>query len=950
MTLGRGSEYKLHSEITMSADYKATLNLPKTDFPMRANLPDREPKRLAEWHAADVYAAIRDARQGRDKKILHDGPPYANGAIHIGHALNKILKDLWVKVATLDGYDSPYVPGWDCHGLPIELNVEKKHGKVGHKVDVETFCQHARTYANTQWRQQAEGFQRLGVLGDWGNPYLTMSPDYEAATIRALGALTEKGYLERRLRPVYWCCDCGSALADAEVEYQNKRSDSIFVQFAVTDPSQLPAALQTKLSGPVSVLIWTTTAWTLEANEAVCLHKDIDYVAVETLKEGQSHTVIVAKDRVDVLFEAPTGVSDAVSGEALVDLTLQHPFLDKTVPVVLGEHVTTESGTGAVHTAPAHGLEDFEVSKIYDLPVTNPVMGNGVYQSGSTFEGQHIFKAFEAVKAKLEEKGTLWHHDRLEHSYPHCWRHKTPVIYRATPQWYINLDHNGLREKALAATQGVDWVPGWGEKRLSNMLEAHPGWCISRQRTWGVPLPLLLHVENDEPHPDTAAIIERVAEMVAEEGIEAWHRLSVVDLIGEKDAPSYRKSEDVVDVWLDAGASHHSVCQTRPELGFPVEAYLEGSDQYRGWFQASLWLSLALYDQAPYRQVITHGFVLDAQGRKMSKSLGNVMEPMKVIKQYGADVLRWWVASTEYRNDVNISDEIVKRSADAYRRVRNTARFLLANTWDFDPTMHTVAPESLLELDRWIIDQARQLQSSLQTHYRAHQYHLVCQKIQNFCITELGSFYLDIIKDRQYTLPTESVARRSAQTAMYQVLSALTRWLLPILPYTADEIWEQVPGTQPHEIFQSEWFDGFSETGERRISDEVWSSLVMLRQGVNKSIEAKRKANVLGANLEAHVNLYVDAEWGSRLAVFKDELRFIFITSSADCHDLGQAPADAESIEGENIKLTIAASTHDKCERCWHRVESVGKEADHPTLCSRCVGNLAMPGEARVYA
>ncbi|MEE4108554.1 MAG: isoleucine--tRNA ligase, partial [Halieaceae bacterium] len=759
------------------SDYKDTLNLPTTAFPMKANLAQREPQRLKQWQAMNLFQRIREARAGRPTFILHDGPPYANGDLHVGHAVNKVLKDIIVKYKTLDGFDAPYVPGWDCHGLPIELNVEKKVGKPGVKLSAAEFREKCRAYARRQIDNQREDFVRMGIIGDWDNPYLTMDFRFEADIVRTLGRLIERGHLHKGFKPVHWCLDCGSALAEAEVEYADKTSPAIDVAFAAVDPRAVNAAFGVDEAAAVALPIWTTTPWTLPANQAVSLHPDFTYVLIE----GPGTRLVVAED-LAAACAARYGLVEPVvlgrcAGRALEGQQLQHPFLERTVPVILGEHVTVDAGTGAVHTAPAHGQEDFEVGKRYDLPVDNPVAGNGVYCDGTPlFEGQHVFRANDAIVAVLRERGTLLHHEAYQHSYPHCWRHKTPVIFRATPQWFVSMHQAGLLDAAKAAIRGVQWVPDWGQARIEAMLAERPDWCISRQRTWGVPIALFVHRETAELHPDTPALIEQVAQRIERDGIDAWFALEPESLLGDE-AADYDKVTDTLDVWFDSGVTHACVLRRRPGLSAPADLYLEGSDQHRGWFQSSLLTGIGAYGAAPFRAVLTHGFTVDGEGRKMSKSLGNIIPARKAMNDLGADVLRLWLASTDYRNEVAVSDEILKRTGDSYRRIRNTARFMLANLNGFDPAEHIVPDEELLPLDRWAVDSAARLQETLRQAYDGYQFHQVCHRLHNFCATELGGFYLDIIKDRQYTTQEDSLPRRSAQTALYRIVDAMARWM-----------------------------------------------------------------------------------------------------------------------------------------------------------------------------
>ncbi len=926
---------------------------------MKGNLAQREPQRLKRWEEMDLYARQREVANGRPKFILHDGPPYANGEIHIGHAVNKVLKDIIVKSRGLDGFDAPYVPGWDCHGLPIELQVEKKAGKPGHKLTAAEFRKACRIYAGKQVDKQRTDLKRLGVTGDWDNPYLTMDYHFEADIIRALGRIVENGHVQKGFKPVHWCTDCGSALAEAEVEYKDKDSFVIDVRFAVLDEEALLSRCQHVRSGhegaPISFVIWTTTPWTLPANQAVALNPELEYAVVECEGPRGIERLIIAdamlKDVMARYGIEQYHVVGYANGEVFEGLKLQHPFYQREVPVILGDHVTLEAGTGAVHTAPGHGLDDYVVGARYNLPVDNPVGGNGCFLEGTElFAGEHVFQANEHVIEVLKTKGALLHEERLNHSYPHCWRHKTPIIFRATPQWFISMDQQGLRETAKRDIDQVEWIPDWGKARIEGMVEGRPDWCISRQRTWGVPIALFAHKVTSELHPETPRLIETVAKLVEAEGIEAWFQLKAEDLLGDE-AADYDKVSDTLDVWFDSGVTHACVLKRREALAFPADLYLEGSDQHRGWFQSSLLTSIGVSGQAPYKQVLTHGFTVDANGRKMSKSVGNVVAPQKVIKNLGADIIRLWVAGSDYRYEMTVSDEILKRTTDVYRRIRNTARFLLANLDGFDPTQHKVAPESMLALDRWAVDRALQLQEEIVAAYRDYQFHLIYQKIQRFCTTELGGFYLDIIKDRQYTTQADSLGRRSAQTAMYHIIEALVRWLAPILSFTADEIWEHIPGERGEAVFLETWYDGLFALDEGGNFDQgFWDEVIAVRSAVSKHLEEARKAGTIGSALNAEVDLYCDERLHQQLAALGDELHFVFITSYARLHTKLEQPKNAVATDIAELSVVITPSKHEKCSRCWHHQRDVGSDADHPELCSRCVENVVGSGEVRRFA
>jgi len=925
---------------------------------MKGNLAQREPQRLKHWEEIDLYAKQREVANGRPKFILHDGPPYANGEIHIGHAVNKVLKDIIVKSRGLDGFDAPYVPGWDCHGLPIELQVEKKAGKPGQKITAAEFRRACRIYAGKQVDKQRTDFKRLGVTGDWDNPYLTMDYHFEADIIRALGRIVENGHVQKGFKPVHWCTDCGSALAEAEVEYKDKSSFAIDVRFEVLNEEALLSRCQHVRGGhegsPISFVIWTTTPWTLPANQAVALNPELEYAIVECEGPRGSERLVIAdamlKDVMARYGMEQYHVVGYANGEALEGVKLQHPFYQREVPIILGDHVTTEAGTGAVHTAPGHGLDDYVVGARYNLPVDNPVGSNGCFLEGTElFAGEHVFHANDHVIEVLKTKGALLHEERLNHSYPHCWRHKTPIIFRATPQWFISMDQQGLRKTAKQDIDQVDWIPDWGKARIEGMVEGRPDWCISRQRTWGVPIALFAHKVTSELHPETPRLIEEVAKRVEEKGIEAWFQLEAEELLGEE-AAEYDKVSDTLDVWFDSGVTHACVLNRREALAFPADLYLEGSDQHRGWFQSSLLTSIGVSGKAPYKQVLTHGFTVDADGRKMSKSVGNVVAPQKVIKNLGADIIRLWVAATDYRYEMSVSDEILKRTSDAYRRIRNTARFLLANLDGFDPKQHMVEPESMLALDRWAVARALQLQEEIVAAYRDYQFHAIYQKVQKFCVTEMGGFYLDIIKDRQYTTQANSLARRSAQTAMYHIVEALVRWLAPILSFTADEIWEHIPGDRSEAVFLETWYDGLFALDEEGDFDHAfWEQLTAVRSAVSKHLEDARKAGAIGSALNAEVDLYCGEELYQQLAKLEDELHFAFITSYARLHGVAERPERAMATDVPSLSVTVSPSDHEKCSRCWHHQDDVGTHAEHPELCGRCVENVAGSGELRRF-
>ncbi len=932
-------------------DYKTTLNLPETDFPMRGNLANREPQMLKAWDEKTLYKAIRASRQGAKPFILHDGPPYANGDIHIGHSVNKILKDIIVKSKTLAGFDAPFIPGWDCHGLPIELKVEGKVGKPGHKISAAEFREECRAYASTQIAGQKADFIRLGVLGEWDKPYQTMDFGTEANIIRSLAKIIDNGHLHKGAKPVHWCTDCGSALAEAEVEYEDKTSPAIDVKFAAVESEAVAACFDGESgNGPISAVIWTTTPWTLPANRAIALNAEVQYALVQI--EGER--LILAADLVNSVMQRAGieafSVLGLALGSALEMKLFQHPFYDFSVPAIMGEHVTTDSGTGCVHTAPGHGQEDFVVGNQYGLEVANPVGNNGVYLPDTElFAGQHVFKANDSVIAVLQERGALLHQEKLRHSYPHCWRHKTPIIFRATPQWFISMDQAGLRQRSREEIEKVQWLPDWGQARIDTMVANRPDWCISRQRTWGVPIALFTHKETQALHPQSVALMEQVAQLVEARGIQAWWDLDSTELLGA-DAADYEKVQDTLDVWFDSGVTHHSVVDARPEFkGQPADLYLEGSDQHRGWFMSSLISSVAMKNAAPYRQVLTHGFTVDGNGRKMSKSLGNVMSPQQVVNKLGADILRLWVASTDYSGEMTVSDQILNRSADAYRRIRNTSRFLLANMNGFVPSRDMVALEDMVALDRWIVARAHGVQQEIVAAYEQYNFHQVTQKLMHFCSVELGSFYLDIIKDRQYTAKTDGLARRSCQSALFLIAEAMVRWMAPILSFTADEIWQQLPGERETFVFTQYWFDGLAPMADDALlNDGQWQQLVEVLAVLNKALESAKSEGIKN-RLEADVTLYADGELHALLTQLGDELRFALITSNVHVAYLADADGSADT-ELAGLKVRLMKTEAVKCERCWHHREDVGAHTGHETICGRCVTNIDGEGEVRHYA
>ena len=937
-------------------DYKHTINLPQTDFPMKADLARREPQLLQWWEEQDIYGKLRRIAAGRPRFILVDGPPYANGAIHIGHALNKILKDIVVKSRSLDGYDAPYVPGWDCHGLPIEHQVEKQHGRVGQKLNAREFRAACRKFAHEQVELQRTDFKRLGVMGDWANPYLTMLPRYEADQLRALSQILRNGHIYKGYKPVYWCLDCRSALAEAEVEYEDKTSPAIDVRFPVSDLRDLERRFSlpsgTLAAKPAAVAIWTTTPWTLPANQAVAVHREYQYSLLEARSGDTQEYLIVATELAGAFVQRIASGEwrdvKQVQGAALEGLKLQHPFYKRTVPVVLAAHVTLDAGTGAVHTAPGHGQEDFALGVEYRLPLENPVGGDGRFLPNTElFAGESVWEANPHIIRVLTERGMLLKHEPFRHSYPHCWRHRTPVIFRATPQWFISMEQANLRADALEAISRVKWTPAWGEQRLSGMIANRPDWCISRQRTWGVPLALFVDRESGALHPRSEELLEKVAQVVERHGIDGWFDLEPRELLGEE-ADRYEKVPDVMDVWADSGCVHYCVPRMHPEVTIPADLYLEGSDQHRGWFHSSLLISVAQNRHAPYKGVLTHGFTVDETGRKQSKSLGNIIAPQKVVGTLGADVLRLWVAATDYSNEMSVSDEILKRMADSYRRMRNTARFLLGNLHDFDPRQHTVAASRLVALDQWALARTAALQREVIAAYRDYQYHLIYQKVHNFCVVDMGGFYLDVLKDRLYTLRADSASRRSAQTALMEIAEAMVRWLAPILSFTAEEIWRFLPGQREESVMHSTW----ARLPEVPASAIEWPALINLRTDVTRRLEGLREQGAIGAPLDAEVDVYCTPDQFRRFAALGEELRFLFITSAARVHEASAEPQGAvaaPTAAPAGVWISVQPSSSTKCVRCWHHRPDVGSNAAHPELCSRCADNIDGSGETRHF-
>ena len=941
------------------SQYKETLNLPKTDFPMRGNLAKREPDMLKRWLELDLYQRIRETSKGRKRFILHDGPPYANGSIHIGHAVNKVIKDMIVKSRQLDGYDAPYIPGWDCHGLPIENKVEGESGKPGDKIDEATFRKLCREYALTQIDGQRDEFKRLGVVGDWDNPYLTMEYKNEADIVRALGQIIEQGHVYQGVKPVYWSWGAHSALAEAEVEYQDKVSMAIDVRFQPRDEQALLNCFADAQSatGPVSVIIWTTTPWTIPANLGVAVHPQLQYSLLACDTGNGPERIILASDMVESVMrryqcESWQVLAEA-EGVAFDRQVLKHPLYDRDSLMVLADYVTTESGTGCVHTAPDHGVDDFYTGQKYELGLLNPVDDHGFYRGTvALFAGKHVINDEKLVVDALAEAGALLKLAKYPHSYPYCWRTKTPIIYRTTPQWFVSMEQQNLRQESLAAIQTVKWIPDWGQARIEGMIANRPDWCISRQRYWGIPIAVFVDKESGELHANTVALIEQIALRIEDGGIQAWFDLEPQELLGDE-AANYKKITDVLDVWFDSGTTWSHVLKQRDGQTYPADMYLEGSDQHRGWFHSSLLTSTAINHIAPYKQVLTHGFTVDQDGRKMSKSLGNVIAPQKVMNTLGADIIRLWVSAADYRGEMSVSDEILKRMSDSYRRVRNTARFLLANLHGFDPQQHLLPRDQMLALDQWAVDCTARVQEQIRDAYEQYNFHQIFQRIQQFCTLEMGGYYLDIVKDRQYTTQTDSIARRSAQTAMYHIIEAMVRWISPVLSYTADEIWMNMPGQRSESVFLEQYYDQLFRLDENSLlSEQQWQQVVDVRIAVSKQLESLRVDGSIGSSLDAEVTLYCDEALQTTLNKLGDELRFVLITSYAAAKPMAERPADAieAELEGGGLRLEAKASTYPKCERCWHHREDVGQHADHPHLCGRCVENVAGAGEPRMFA
>jgi len=922
----------------MTLNYRDTLNLPDTEFSMKAGLPRKEPEILKFWSKTNVYEKIRKKYEGKELFLLHDGPPYANGAIHLGHSVNKVLKDITVKSKTLQGYDAPFIPGWDCHGLPIELNVEKKHGKKSDLVkDKESFQKACKEYAQSQISDQLEDFKRLGVFGDWENSYMSLDSKFEADIIRSFGVIFDAGHIEKGEKPVHWCQDCSSALAEAEVEYLDKTSKSIDVAFQVHEDSleKLKGIFSTNISKSISFVIWTTTPWTLPSNAAVCINPEIEYSLIKV----DDDYFVIASEMFDQCLDRWNKKGEVVAkvpGKSILDIDLLHPFIERKSILLHADHVTTETGTGCVHTAPAHGVDDHMVCKKNNIEIQNALNSLGFFKDKLDFiAGLPPIKADPLVIEKLKETDSLINIEDYNHSYPHCWRHKTPLIFTSTPQWFISMNKNNLLDEAKKTIYQVKWEPSWGLQRIESMLEDRPDWCISRQRNWGVPITLVVHKETGEIHPEQSNLFEKFAKEVEKKGISEWNKLELKDYIS--DSEDYIKIQDSLDVWFDSGVTHYAVSSKSFNKDIVADLYLEGSDQHRGWFQSSLLTSIAMNGRAPYKSVLTHGFVVDEDGRKQSKSLGNVVSPQKVWDNLGADILRLWVASTDFRSEMVASDEILKRTSDQYRRIRNTFRFILGNLNDFLEE-NKVEYKDQVELDKWIIDEAKNLEQKVINLYEAYSYHKAIQSIHNFCVNELGGIYLDIVKDRLYTCKNDSLARRSCQTSLDALLNILIRLIAPVLSYTAEEIWQLTPSLikQEDSVFLSN-FNLENKNPNSVISNHEWKRIFEIKDSVNQTIEQLRNENKLKGSLDAIVNIEVNSEDFRILDKLGDELHFLFIASEASIS------------EGKDLKVNITISENDKCVRCWHRHESVGKDSKHKEICNRCITNIEKDGEQRSF-
>jgi isoleucyl-tRNA synthetase len=924
-------------------EYKETLNLPKTDFPMKGNLPHREPEILKKWDEKSIYHRNLEQSENKKQYILHDGPPYANGDIHIGHAVNKILKDFIIKSKIMSGYHVPFIPGWDCHGLPIELQVEKKYGKAKFRDNPKGFILACREFAEKQIKKQKEDFIRLGIFGTWDKPYTSMDKEIESEIVNSLSKMIKNGHIYYGSKPVHWCIESSSALAEAEVEYKDITSHAVCVNFKVLNKKDISLHEKLDKDFDVYIPIWTTTPWTLPANRAVALSSSIDYSFVKI----KDRYLILAKNLIASVMDK-SNISNyeilfSIDNEDFSKLELQHPFYDFKVPAIIADHVTDENGTGAVHIAPGHGTDDYLAGKKYNLEIYNPVDDYGrFYESLPIFGGKKIRECNDEIIELLKENKSLLFSENYEHSYPHCWRYKTPLIFRATPQWFMSMDNSGLRKSIQKEIPIINWLPSWGQDRIFNMIEGRPDWCLSRQRNWGVPLPLFLHKESNELHPDTQTILNKASEIIKDGNIEAWIDYDKKLLV--KDIESYTEVKDTLDVWFDSGVTHQSVLKNRG-IEETADLYLEGSDQHRGWFQSSLITSHAMYGKSPYKNVLTHGFVVDKDGQKMSKSIGNIISPQKIIKDKGADILRLWVAMTDYSKEMTISDEIIKRVSESYRRIRNTSKFLLSNISDYDGT--EIDLDNMVQIDKWIIHKAKKLNIQIQKDYSEFKFHKLIQDIINFCTLELGGYYLDIIKDRLYTSKSDGLSRRSAQKTCHILISYLNAWIAPILTFTAEEIYSKMPNAKDS-IYLSEWFDIDFSMDDHEI--DIYDSLYSIKPFVSRMIEEARNDNKIGSSLECKLDLICNDKLYQNINNISDELKFVFIVSECTLR-LGNEN-DSYSIDKNPYKLSISISKsqNNKCERCWHLNETVGTIEDHPTICRRCSDNVYGDGECRKFA
>ncbi|MEI4259823.1 MAG: isoleucine--tRNA ligase [Candidatus Dasytiphilus stammeri] len=941
----------------MTNNFKSTLNLPDTSFSMRGNLAQKEPKIIQKWDDDNLYKLIRNAKKDKPLFILHDGPPYANGNLHMGHAVNKIIKDIIIKAKGLSGFDSPYIPGWDCHGLPIELKVEEKIGKPNHTVSAETFRKACRTYVTQQIKIQKKEFIRMGVLGDWNNSYLTMDFATEANIIRLLGTIISKGYIVRGDKPVYWCIKCCSALSDAEVEYQLKSSPAIDIFFYAKDREKIKSIFKViNVTGPIGLVIWTTTPWSLPANQAVGVHRNAYYQLVQI----KDRAIIIAKNLSDKFIQRINldnwKVIGEVSGTYLEYLQLHHPFMEYNVPIVLSPHVSLDEGTGIVHIAPSLGEEDYLVGINYKLNLENIIEPTGCYKHNTypDLDGIQIFKANPIIINILQQKRVLLKIETIQHSYPYCWRHKEPIIFRTTGQWFLNIEHEQLRKNLLNQISEIQWKPSWGKNRMRHLISSRPDWCLSRQRTWGIPIPLFVEKNNGQLHPDTVCIIEKVAQLVESKGIQAWWDLSSQYLIGKKDTEKYIKVLDTLDVWFDSGSTHIILLQNFYNMTKhkEVDLFFEGSDQYRGWFMSSLIISTILNNKNPCKKILTHGFVVDSQGRKMSKSVGNTISPTEIMNKFGSDILRLWIASTDYTREIVMSQESINRSVDIYRRIRNTIRFLLANINDFDPETQQVNIKNMIALDRLMLQKVHLTQNNIINAYENYEFHKVVQNLMQFCSVELGSFYLDIVKDRQYTSKKNSLLRRSGQTAMFYIVEAMVRWLAPVISFTADEIWDVMPGQRSQYVFTEEWFDhGYKDLNEDHLgNNSFWEELIVLRNEVNKVLEQMRSDKKIKESLSSVIELYACGSIEEKLKILGKELKFFLMTSNTKIFSYAIAPTAAyKSKKIPNLKFMLSKAPGNKCMRCWHYTRDIGKDVNFPDICSRCVRNISGPGEKRFF-